>query len=377
MGGGEYPRDGTFDEVWSGSGESTPKSVPTEYPTITDAIGYIEQHGGSGIVEVVDSGCYEEPLRIDAKEAGDQIVLRAASNYRPLLKMPTELQVSGSGKVVINGFVISGAGIHVDAGLETFSLRHCTLVPGLTLKPNGDPEQPGALSLTCDLLFDDDIAGSLPTAEIVIDHCITGPIQAIEGTEVEITDSIVDACARDRTAYSGDGTSGGELHIENSTVIGGVQTILLTYASNTIFLSPVTADQLQSGCVRFCFIPYVSAVPRRYRCQPNLAEQQAVAQAEQAAVQAKLPAPTEAEEDVLTAGVDAWLKPMFTTLRYGHPAYCQLSCCCPEEIRTGADDGAEMGAYHSLYQPQREINLNVRLEEYLRFGLVAGIFHET
>jgi hypothetical protein len=33
-----------------------------------------------------------------------------------------------------------------------------------------------------------------------------------------------------------------------------------------------------------------------------------------------------------------------------------------------------MGAFHDLFQPQRETNLNVRLEEYLRFGLEAGSF---
>jgi hypothetical protein len=33
-----------------------------------------------------------------------------------------------------------------------------------------------------------------------------------------------------------------------------------------------------------------------------------------------------------------------------------------------------MGAFHALYQPQREANVALRLDEYLRFGLEAGIF---
>jgi hypothetical protein len=36
-----------------------------------------------------------------------------------------------------------------------------------------------------------------------------------------------------------------------------------------------------------------------------------------------------------------------------------------------------MGAFHDLYQPQRETNLRIRLDEYLRFGLEAGIFYES
>jgi hypothetical protein len=71
------------------------------------------------------------------------------------------------------------------------------------------------------------------------------------------------------------------------------------------------------------------------------------------------------------------LAPMFHSLRYGDPAYAQLSRRCAAEICQGGEDQAEMGAFHDLYQPQRERNLRVRLDEYLRFGLEAGVFYET
>ena len=69
--------------------------------------------------------------------------------------------------------------------------------------------------------------------------------------------------------------------------------------------------------------------------------------------------------------------PLFTSLSYGHPGYGQLLRRCAIEIREGADDEAEMGAFHDLFQPQRETNLRVRLDEYLRFGLEAGVFYPT
>ncbi len=55
------------------------------------------------------------------------------------------------------------------------------------------------------------------------------------------------------------------------------------------------------------------------------------------------------------------------------------SCGAPpvKSIRQGADDGGEMGVLHALFQPQRETNLRIRLDEYLRFGLHAGIFYAT
>ena len=36
-----------------------------------------------------------------------------------------------------------------------------------------------------------------------------------------------------------------------------------------------------------------------------------------------------------------------------------------------------MGAYCQLKQPQRESNLRIRLDEYLPFGLEAGLIYVT
>ena len=35
-----------------------------------------------------------------------------------------------------------------------------------------------------------------------------------------------------------------------------------------------------------------------------------------------------------------------------------------------------MGVFHALFEPQRITNAEVRLNEYLRFGLEAGLFFE-
>jgi len=110
--------------------------------------------------------------------------------------------------------------------------------------------------------------------------------------------------------------------------------------------------------VRFSLVPRQSLTPRCYRCQPALALQGKTTTAAMAPILARL-------------------KPTFTSLRYGEPGYVQLSPTCPEEIRTGAEDGSEMGAFSSLRQPQRETNLRTALEEYLRFSLEAGVSHAT
>ena len=71
------------------------------------------------------------------------------------------------------------------------------------------------------------------------------------------------------------------------------------------------------------------------------------------------------------------LFPRFTSKIYADPGYCQLSRACAIQLYTGAEDGAEMGVFNFLKQPQREANLQISLEEYLRFGLEAGIFYMT
>jgi hypothetical protein len=132
-------------------------------------------------------------------------------------------------------------------------------------------------------------------------------------------------------------------------VLGAVSTAGLALAENSLFLDPVTALRRQEGCVRFCHVPPGSRTPRRYHSQP----------------------PGETPEAA------ARLRPRFTSLRYGDPGYCQLTTDTPPEIRRGAEDESEMGAFAGLRQPQREDGLRIRLEEYLRVGLEAGIFFAT
>jgi ribonuclease I len=137
-------------------------------------------------------------------------------------------------------------------------------------------------------------------------------------------------------------------------VIGKVHTLRLTLASDSLFvaqlasagetwLAPLWAERRQIGCVRFSYVPPGSRTPRRYRCQPE-------------------------EGDTQT-------RPQFTSARYGDSGYCQLRQSTSDKIRRGAHDESEMGVLHGLYQPQRETNLRVRMEEYLRFGLEAGLIY--
>ena len=161
---------------------------------------------------------------------------------------------------------------------------------------------------------------------------------------------------------------GATVRIEQCTIFGRSYMRKLE-ASNSIFKSDVEVEQRQAGCMRFCFVPYDSSTPRRFQCQPDIALSKQASKEEVSSVE-DLP------ENIKDAVLDR-MQPVFTSLIYGKPAYSQLSPACPVEIFTGAEDNSEMGVFSTLQQPQREKNLLAALEEYLRFGLEAGIFYVT
>jgi hypothetical protein len=118
--------------------------------------------------------------------------------------------------------------------------------------------------------------------------------------------------------------------------------------------------------MRFCYAPPGSRTPRRYQCQPDLVEQ---------AVEAKYP--RGAQRDQARAAERLRVEPQFNSTRYGTPTYCQLAEACANEIKHGADDESEMGAFHDLFQPQRSANLRARLDEFTPAGSNAGIIYAS
>jgi hypothetical protein len=348
IGGGEYFRQNSFTTLGG-----VPLRVPADKPNLQAAL----QDFHAGVVEITDNGRYTQPVVIQVA-SNQRLEVRAAEQRRSHLQLAAPLVASGadSGEVTLNGLLISGAPLQVPESfggnpnrLQTLRLVHCTLVPGLTLKRSGEPAQPGTASLE---VF-------CQATKVIIEKCILGGLRVAQGVDVEIYDSLVDATAEGLVAFAAaDGAAaGGSLQVANSTVIGKVNARQFGTISNAIFLAalndndswdaPLRVDRLQEGCVRFSYLPPGVRTPRRYHCQPE----------------------DEAQDNLV--------RPQFTSLRYAQPGYGQLSLACAAQILHGADDEAEMGAYHHLFQPQRETNLRLRLNEYLRFGLEAGIFYAS
>jgi hypothetical protein len=345
LGGGEYERGETLPAPPE---TATVALVPDNHATIGAALSAIAGHG---VVEITDSSRYVETLAIDVA-AESSVEIRASNGRRPVLDLGG-LTVRGSENAgcTLNGLLLIGAPLIVpDDGtneLARLSLIHTTLVPGITLAEDGSPMQPAQHSLEI----------AINGVEARVERSILGAVQSHPRSTVSATDSIVDATEPDGVAFAGlDGEGpGATLTLDACTVIGKVHATVMELVSNSILLAtlaegdiwavPVRAERKQTGCVRFTWLPTASIVPQRFQCHPVAGEE----------------------------GV----APHFSSRRYGTPAYCQLARSTPHQIRTGADDGSEMGVLHHLYGAQRETNLGIRLEEYLRVGLHAGIFLES
>jgi hypothetical protein len=292
--------------------------------------------------------------------AGGRVVLRAADHQRPVLRLgaPWRLTLDAGAELQLDGLLISGAAVELEAVISEpasevldhdVSFRHCTLVPGLSLDQAGAPLSPNAASLSS-------VATSVGRLSVKLSSSITGRVELVTGgvgysSVFQAQDSIIDGAGGTAPAVLAH-----EASIARVTVLGATKVATFS-ATDSIFTDRVLVERTQLGCVRFSFLKPGSVVPRSYRCQPALA----VAEN-----------PT-ADPSLIVARV----VPAFTDLRYGQAAYAQLARHISDEIRTGAADGSEMGAFHDLHQPQREANLRAALAEYLRVGLEAGILFVT
>jgi hypothetical protein len=325
-----------------------------------------------GVIAILDSHTYQESLTGASHilipsgstlliVAADWPALRQSAGTPSLELVPDGVRPHLLGDVEVEGTAPSGSinpgtlivdGLWIEGGLKAlagnlggFQLLDSTLAPtsaGLSVVPSFNP----------------DLQNS--QLNIAIQRSICGPITAPTTVpSLSLVDSIADAGTG--VAIS---AAGADANIQSSTILGtvgdasnsGLRTL---QAGNSIFRDLVNVERTQAGCVRFCYVPSdVSRTPRRYRCQPDLAL-------------------TGITDPAVQSSIRGRLQPLFTSIVYGDPGYAQLDTECATEIRSGADDGAEMGAFDFLKQPQRDSNLRIALIEYLRFGLQAGAFYVT
>jgi hypothetical protein len=336
--------------------------------------------GLRGIITVMDSATYADDLATDVRiiavpdgarlaivaagwplrDLGGGARMREPTQLSPINRRPhvrSDLRIRGTGAdspgtLILDGLLIEG-GIHIEDGeLGELQLRHATVGAA-------------AVSLTGGMRV---LAGN-ERLRLMTDHAILGRAEmGAAGGGVALCDSIL---GEDRTADTTPTAAfllldapKADLEIARSTLFGRVRGRTLE-AENAIFQGLVEIARRQEGCVRFCFVPEGSRTPMCYRCAPDLSLAD-----ERAKLGRHL---TSAERALIVARV----APQFASAAFNTESFGALALTCPTEIAEGAEDGAAMGAGFRHGEPARRANLRDALEEYLPFGLEAGVIFAT
>ncbi len=381
-GGGEYRRplsQHADAAIMTVRGATTLSKALSPWEPVLDDDGNLAANPAQpahAVIELADSGVYSLSIHIYLGE-GHSLQLRAAQRTRPVIRLadlnvdaPDSMTIAGASdsRFILDGVMVAGRGVVIEGALASVTIRHSTLVPGWSLEPDCDPKRPAEPSI--------EIIDS--GACLVIDRSIVGSIQVnndevrTEPMLLRVSDSIVDATGADCDSPQCEalGAAGSRFafaaaSFARSTIIGRVQTHAIAAAENCLFLGRLTVARRQLGYLRFCHVAPQSRTPRRFRCQPDLAE---------AEVRTALdPASVTPLTDAQTAAVQAAVRPRFDSLRYGQPTYCRLAADCPLEISAGADDGNEMGVFHHLQSTRRLAGLAVALADHTPVGVASSV----
>ncbi|UCF91860.1 MAG: hypothetical protein JSW39_26915 [Desulfobacterales bacterium] len=348
------------------------------FPSIGAALTeWTNQLKPNTVITILDNRTYAELLDI---EPGDDawLAIEAANGVRPHIRPDGgRIRISGThpdATVTLNGLLVEG-GVEVEGDCGTLPLIHTTLVPGRALDEAGQPVTTDPSVRVTDTSGGVDINTHF---ELQAAFSILGPVRMPEHSQkLYLLDCIVDGIGT--TAIAATGTTDQPVPVailERTTIFGQSFFRSIDLATEVIFAGTVTAEERHQGCVRFSFVPHGSRTPRRYRCQPDFEIATALRKAKDRA-KAEGITLLPSDLDDIRAEIRACLVPTFTARDYGLPGYAQLRMTSPVQIRTGAEDGSEMGVFSHLQQPQREANLRIRLDEYLPFGLRPGIIFVT
>lgn len=349
------------------SGPALPEAIQDDVCTsLSDAFDRWVASGVDGEIEIVDSRTYgvngthggTRHLAI----AGRSLVVRGRDGQIPCI----------DGSLVADGgtnqgtFRIEGIWMRGSVGLTgavRFELADATLLPGeaapsissvVSLVGQASPEVSAALSVR-------------------IERSIVGPVRiASDGAEMSIHESIVDGVGgvaiggydpEARVAsIVGVGTSTAgrgapRSTIDSVTVFGSSELAELDSAKDSIFTGPVVVQRLHKGTLRYCFVADGSRTPQRFRCEPDLAL-------------ARSP-------ESLAPIVRDRMTPMFTSRRFGHPGYGQLSADCAHALLTAGSEGGAPGAFEKRHPTSWTGAMRMALAEFLPAGLDASITFVT
>jgi hypothetical protein len=289
-----------------------------------------------GVFQIDDSATYDGiPNPLDGIVC---LIIQAANLMRPYVRM-NQPWVLASGCalgstggrdsiLVIDGLWLGGGHpIVLDGDYEQVIIRHTTLDPGEE-SPAGNQIIPPVYLV---------VRGHIE--HLYISKSITGPILSENGGLVEdlkIEDCIIQSIESNTSPVVG--LTRSEAIMNRVTAIGDIS-IKRLIASEVIVTGSLNVGDKQTGCFRFSAAPieFKNALPKPFK-------------------------PFWIPE----SGSSHY----FTSKRFGDPEYARLSAAAPAEVRQGAENRSEMGAFSSFIAQIRLASLDTKVNEYLPFGQI-------
>jgi hypothetical protein len=250
------------------------------------------------------------------------------------------------GVLVLDGLEITGGISLAVRAVSALTVRHCTI------------RAPGALAI--------DTSGALDQMDVAVQSSLVGGIRLNFGSGPASGSLAIEESLISSDGYGGPAIAAGAIdaRLQDVTIFGASGFKSLE-ATNVIFAGMVTVVRTQTGCIRYSSIPDATTVPRRYRCQPDLATA--------AATERKGSALTPAERLAVRLGVT----PLFLDRALDEPTVAMLHPLTSAAIAAGGEGDCEMGVFARGAERLRMLNIESLFEDYLPFGLEAGLIDDT
>lgn len=286
----------------------------------------------NGVLRLTDSSTFGQP---NNRNNITSLNIHAADGHRPYIRLTSNWRLAApedSDAILhLDGLWIGADGaaeLRLGGDWEEVRLTNVTLDPGGALT-----EDAGSATLSSVVLR---IMGDVET--LILDHSITSQIALGPQGQIEtlrITDSIVQ---HDDALEPLPDTN---INMDRSTVLGAVGGRQVDI-SNSLITGLVAPRDTQNGCFRYSAAAEGSTRPKPYRS-------------------ALIPPGTT----------------LFRSQRFGNPDFARLREHALPAIREGGEDGAEMGAFHSLNDAARLAGLKTKVAEYAPFGILPIYQFET
>lgn len=375
MGGGPYDRAhlgpvpnrlflvGPYREDVDNSGESVISTHGSLHEAIAAWKNWVLQKESASLtatIRVVDSRTYswgrEKNSWTHIDVGANALTIEADNGQRPCLLGNVTLTGTMGGKARFDGLLwdgrVSASGSIIVEVVDSTILARRTRAEGNPIFSKSTIKPEMSLSVRIERSIVGGIrlsrnGATLMIEDSIVDSATNGQddtfLEAPSGT-MDVAMSMVLGTADGQFALRGFGTdapnqAAAPATIARTTLLGGVNVAWLS-AKDTLFTQTVHALSAH-GSLQYCYVPPNSRVPHMYH------------------------------------SVQSYPGPLFSSTRYGDPAYCQLDGATSPQILEGASNGSEMGAFQCINANERRKNLEHILNSYVPLTLNPKIFYVT